>query len=291
MDVKVVSKRMVKPCTPTPQNLRNYKISFMDELNPTMNVLGIYYYQSPAATKAQLQRMEESLSEILPSFYPFAGRYMKRERLVDCSDQGALVVEAIVDLELEEVIKPDSKLEVEDLNDLLPCEIGAADEETDPILRVQFNRFKCGGLAIGITISHRVVDACSLGVFLAAWTNIATRGRKGEPIYPNFDGPLFFPGRDFPEPEFGMTRARENGLFSIICKRFLIDTDAISRLKAKQAGRSDGPRSVLGWRPSGGAGRQHQGEDSAGTVETFVRESGGPGNHRALCPGDKGDDT
>ncbi|KAG6390746.1 hypothetical protein SASPL_148491 [Salvia splendens] len=227
MQVKIVSKRLVKPRTPTPQSLRTYHISFMDELNPTMNVVGIFYYNSPAA--ANLDYLHQSLSEILPSFYPFAGRYMKQDRAVDCSDQGALLIEAEVDLQMLETMKLDV---VEELNDILPYEIGAADDETDPVLLVQFNKFKCGGLAISICISHRVVDACSLGTFVSAWMN-AARGENREEICPVYDGPVFFPGKNFPAPEFGTIRGRENGLYNIICKRFLFDKNTISGLKER----------------------------------------------------------
>ncbi|XP_042034498.1 pelargonidin 3-O-(6-caffeoylglucoside) 5-O-(6-O-malonylglucoside) 4'''-malonyltransferase-like [Salvia splendens] len=230
MRVKVVSKRLVKPRTPTPQTLKTYHISFMDELNPTMNVVGIFYYHSPsAAAAANLEGLQQSLSDILPAFYPFAGRYMKQDRVVDCSDQGALLIEADVDHQMLETMKLDV---VEELNDILPCEIGAADDETDPILLVQLNKFKCGGLAISVCISHRVVDACTLGTFVSAWTN-AARGGNREEICPVFDGPAFFPGKNFPAPEFGTTRGRENGLYSIICKRFLFNKNTISGLKER----------------------------------------------------------
>ncbi|KAI3470284.1 hypothetical protein Pfo_026947 [Paulownia fortunei] len=232
MKVDAVSKKLVKPCTPTPDNQKNYKISFMDELNPTMNVVGIFYYQPGATMNEKLNQLEESLAEILPQFYPFAGRYMKNDHLVDCSDQGAQLIEANVDVELLQLINPESKVKPEQLNDLLPCEIGAADEETDPILSIQINKFRCGGIAIGICISHRIVDACSLGTFISAWSN-ASRGDNREGICPSFDGPVFFPGKNFPTPEFGTTRDRDNGLYDIVAKRFTFDKNAIASMRER----------------------------------------------------------
>ncbi|KAL7154875.1 hypothetical protein ABFS83_03G033300 [Erythranthe nasuta] len=219
MKVDVVSRRLVKPCTPTPTNLMNYNISFMDELNPTMNVVEI---------------VSQSLSKILPQFYPFAGRYMKHDHLVLCTDQGAQLVEANVDLELRQVTEPNSGIKPEQLNDLLPCEIGEADEETDPILSVQINKFTCGGIAIGICISHRIVDACSLGTFVSAWSNasLVKVDDTQEIISPSFDGPVFFPGKNFPNPEFGTTRSSDNSLYNIVCRRLMFDKNAISCLKA-----------------------------------------------------------
>ncbi|KAH6795265.1 hypothetical protein C2S52_005742 [Perilla frutescens var. hirtella] len=237
MKVKVVSRKLVKPRTPTPQNLKNYNISFMDELNPTMNVNAILYYQPDHDTNTTnetlTKRLEESLAEILPHFYPFAGRYIKKDHLVDCSDQGAEIVAANVELELRQIIHNPSPKE---LNDLLPRESGAADEEEDPILSIQINKFNCGGIAIGICISHRIIDASSLGTFISAWTK-ASRGGDGDgdAVVPSFDGPVFLPGKNFPTPEFGLTRTRENALYNIGCKIFKFDKDAISRLKERAA--------------------------------------------------------
>ncbi|KAL2494522.1 pelargonidin 3-O-(6-caffeoylglucoside) 5-O-(6-O-malonylglucoside) 4'''-malonyltransferase-like [Forsythia ovata] len=56
-----------------------------------------------------------------------------------------------------------------ELNDILPVEASVADEASDPIMFVQINKFKCGGIAIATTVSHRIVDASSLGTFLSIW--------------------------------------------------------------------------------------------------------------------------
>lgn len=230
MKVKVESRKLVKPRTPTPENLRNYKISFMDELNPTMNVIAIlYYYATNTNTNTNMMnRLEESLAEVLSLFYPFAGRYMKKDHLVDCGDQGAeLVVAKVEQIDLLGVIGGASPRE---LNDLLPHESGVADEETDPILSIQVNEFECGGMAIAVCISHRVIDASSIGTFISAWTS-ACRGVDA--ARPSFDGPEFFPAKNFPPPEFGTTRTRENALYNIGCKVFNFDKTAISRLKER----------------------------------------------------------
>ncbi|KAH6788477.1 hypothetical protein C2S51_003483 [Perilla frutescens var. frutescens] len=209
----------------------------MDELNPTMNVNAILYYQPDYNTNTMketlMKRLEESLAEILPHFYPFAGRYIKKDHLVDCSDQGAEIVAANVELELRQIIDNPSPKE---LNDLLPHESGAADEEEDPILSIQINKFKCGGIAIGICISHRIIDASSLGTFISAWTK-ASRGGDGDgdAVIPSFEGPVFFPGKNLPTPEFGMTRTRESALYNIRCKIFKFDKAAISCLKERAA--------------------------------------------------------
>ncbi|KAI3470289.1 hypothetical protein Pfo_026952 [Paulownia fortunei] len=189
MKVNVVSRKLIKPCTPTPQNLNKYKISFTDELSPQMNVGVILFYPS----KPKAFHLEESLAKILPQFYPLAGRYIKKDHLVDCSDHGAEFVEAeAVDIQLIDLI---AKTTTEELNDLLPRQSYEVDEVTDPLLSIQVTKFKCGGLVISVSVSHRIFDASSIGTFIAAWTNANNPGGKIT-ISPSFDSPSLFPGKN-----------------------------------------------------------------------------------------------
>ncbi|KAL2529905.1 Uncharacterized protein Fot_22506 [Forsythia ovata] len=94
MKVQVMSRKLIKPWMPIHINLRNFKISNLDELNATMNVVAIIYYPSGFTNKIRLNHLKESLAEILPHFYPLAGRYIKENHFIDSSDQGAEYVEA-----------------------------------------------------------------------------------------------------------------------------------------------------------------------------------------------------
>ncbi|KAK4380873.1 Stemmadenine O-acetyltransferase [Sesamum angolense] len=136
--------------------------------------------------------IRKSLSQVLPLFYPLAGRYNKEKHSVDCNDEGAEFSVAEVDCSLHQLIGAEVKSE--QINHLLPAEIGATDEPTDPMLAVQINRFQCGGLAIGICASHRIFDSCSVGIFLKAWANASTDG--GLVICPDFDSPSYFPSEN-----------------------------------------------------------------------------------------------
>lgn len=138
MLVNVLSRKLVKPSKATPPHLRTYKISVMDEVNPSMFVVRILYYRSGAA-QGNFASLEESLARTMSLFYPLAGRYDKEKRVVNCNDEGALYSVAEVEGRLSRLI--DGTVEVEKLNLLLPLEIGAADEPTDPMLAVQINRF------------------------------------------------------------------------------------------------------------------------------------------------------
>ncbi|KAL2529893.1 HXXXD-type acyl-transferase family protein [Forsythia ovata] len=232
MKVQVMSRKLIKPCKPTPSNLRNFKISYLDEIPQPMNFSVLLYYLSSSVANEKLNKLEESLAEILPRFYPLAGRYIKENHLVNCSDQGAEYVEAQVDCTLLEHINGFKVNHDDDLNDLLPCEIYAADEITDPLLAIQVSKFKCGGLEICVSISHRIFDGTSMGTFIDAWTSVC-RGDNTETICPVFNSPLLFPSRNIvsrdSETTMKTTKTEDS---NIVSRMFLFDKKAISSLRA-----------------------------------------------------------
>ncbi|KAL3538709.1 hypothetical protein ACH5RR_002075 [Cinchona calisaya] len=94
--------------------------------------------------------------------------------------------------------------------------------------------FECGGMAIGVCISHRIADASTLSTFLLAWSNIACSTlnkdcRENNTIRPIFNSPQFFPGRNFPKLELGIPRTMENSDVrdgpKIVTRRALLDID------------------------------------------------------------------
>ncbi|KAL3641588.1 hypothetical protein CASFOL_012403 [Castilleja foliolosa] len=224
MKVNIISKKLIKPRTLTPQNLNKYKLSLIDELIPPefMNVT-LFYPPNPNPTINQLQ---ESLSDILPQFYPLAGRYMKKDHLVDCNDEGAEFVEAEAnDIELIDFIAQSKN--VDHLDNPLSRHPYDMDKPNDPLLSIQITKFKCGGLSISISLSHRISDVSSLGTLITAWSNAHHNNNNQEPIMiiPTFDSPSLFPGTnlecDFEPPH------------KVALKRLLFNKEVISSLRDK----------------------------------------------------------
>ncbi|KAL3501539.1 hypothetical protein ACH5RR_035988 [Cinchona calisaya] len=202
---------------------------------PTMNGHLIIYY-SNARNSNKNQSLENSLANILPQFYPLAGRYIKESRTIDCNDEGAEYLEAQVDCRLDDEQILGQEMKPEQLNCLLPCEFGAADEFNDPILSVQVNMFECGGMAIGFSISHRISDVTTATTFLNSWANACFgKGRENE-IIPCFNSPLYFPGRNIPKLELGIPRTINDQVFGgpkIVTKRFVFTREAILNIRSK----------------------------------------------------------
>lgn len=237
MKVQILSREFIKPSTPTPPSLKNYKISLVDELSPTMNIPLILYYP---ATKniSTCNHLKASLAATLSRFYVLAGRYVKDSYTVDCSDQGAEYVRAQVqDIRLSDLIDQGPTLKVELLNDLIPIPVGAADEITDPLLAIQVNVFDCGGLAIAVCGTHRVVDVSSLTTFINEWAKVtASWDTPGiiELVSPSFESVIYFPGKNISGMFLELPRHKENTdhqAHKIITRTFRFDVKAISSIK------------------------------------------------------------
>ncbi|KAL7145699.1 hypothetical protein ABFS83_07G104800 [Erythranthe nasuta] len=236
MKINIVSSKLIKPCTPTPQNLNKYKISFLDERLPPVNTRTIFFYDPILSNNRKQQimlQLAESLSEILPKFYPLAGRYIKNDGFVDCSDQGVEFVEAEAiddDVDFNDLV---SKMEMEELNLLLSRTPHQIDESPkDPLLSIQVTEFKCGGLAIGVSVSHRIFDGYSFGMFVDAWSTANNNHPNpcGEiKICPCFDLATMFPGYG-PRPGPSVTRSYRP---SPIVKKFSFNKDAIASARSK----------------------------------------------------------
>ncbi|GFP86544.1 pelargonidin 3-o-(6-caffeoylglucoside) 5-o-(6-o-malonylglucoside) 4'''-malonyltransferase [Phtheirospermum japonicum] len=224
MKVNVISTKLIKPCTPTPQNLNKYQISLTDELAAPLNINVILFYPSSNhAPKPISAHLQESLAKILPQYYPLAGRYIKKDRLVDCNDEGAEFVEAeATDIEL----MIDLKTKNVPLDDLLSRQFYEIDQATDPLLSIQITTFKCGGLTIGISVSHRILDGSSFGTFVAAWSNSA---RGITIISPTFDSLTLFPRQNI-AIDFEPPRTRDT---TIVAKRLLFNKEDITNLRSK----------------------------------------------------------
>ncbi|KAK3034802.1 hypothetical protein RJ639_033707 [Escallonia herrerae] len=235
MKVQILSKKFVKPSTPTPPSLRNYKISFADELTPTMNVPLILYYPASNGNTATTSlvsdsnQLKRSLERILTRFYPLAGRYIKQSRLIDCNDQGVVYLVAKVNVQLHDLLG--QEVEAGELNQLISCEIGAADEASDPLLVIQVNTFECGGLAVGVCCSHRIGDASTIASFIYGWATVS-QTNSSDGICPSFDAATFFPGRGLDNLPFNIPRSMKDADFKSATKMFAFNKKAISTLRA-----------------------------------------------------------
>ena len=225
MKVEIVSRKLIKPTSPTPPHLRSYKISSLDQLAPPAYVPLIQYYHATGDEndEKRTERLEKSLSEILTIFYPLAGRYIKDDQLVDCNDEGVEYLEARVSGQLAQLLQGEVKVEV--LNDLAPNVMASS---TTPLAIFQINMFECGGLAIAWLMSHAVADGTSACMFLNGWATACRTSGINEVISPRFDMASFLP----PRPNIPSVVVPKKPGALITTKVFVFDGSSISSLKA-----------------------------------------------------------
>ncbi|EEF52846.1 salutaridinol 7-O-acetyltransferase, putative [Ricinus communis] len=172
MEVEIKSKGCVRPSSPTPHHLKTYRISLLDQFLSYSDVPVILYYpnQNPdlandIVTSQRSLLLKQSLSETLSLFYPLAGKF---------KDVFLLNARANIDL-CDYLNKPDLAV----MNKLLPREVSWY----RPIpgsytASIQENTFACGGIAIGVLISHKIMDGAALASFLKDWAATASKSRK-----------------------------------------------------------------------------------------------------------------
>ncbi|KAF7138675.1 hypothetical protein RHSIM_Rhsim07G0095000 [Rhododendron simsii] len=239
MEIQILSRKSIKPSTPTPNHLKTHKLSFFDQLAPPAHIPLLFFYPSDgiSTTNEKLQKLQQSLSDVLTVFHPQSGRFIKQDLIVDCSDQGVEFFEAKVNLTLNEFLSlcPE-KLEL--LNRFVPWDIGFAFLPTAPMVAIQVSVFKCGGLVICVHASHVIADGFTGSMFIQAWAT-ASRLGIGEVVRPCFDLFSLFPPRDIageivniPPPNFGGPGIR----VKVVTRVFLFDAAKIEELKAEVGG-------------------------------------------------------
>ncbi|WRX15446.1 hypothetical protein QQP08_007933 [Theobroma cacao] len=225
LEVEVMSKEIIKPSSPTPDQLRHYQLSFLDQISPPVyNPLVLFYPMTECNIQVNKTKitdhLKQSMSNALSYFYPLAGR-IKDNRLVDCNDEGIPFLEAQVKCKLSDILENPAPSE---LNKLLPFVLDDAEELP---LGIQFNIFDSGGICIGVCISHKLADALSFFTFVNTWAAIA----RGESyiVSPEFASAKLFPPKSTLgfEPRTGISTER------IVTKRFVFTASKIQEIKAK----------------------------------------------------------
>ncbi|KAK6920571.1 hypothetical protein RJ641_014249 [Dillenia turbinata] len=192
-NVEILSRETIKPSSPTPHDLRHHKLSFLDQLAPRHYIpIVLFYHKESGLSPSEISvLLKKSLADVLTLYYPLAGT-TDGDGAVSCNDEGVEFYEARVQCELREVIdKPNAEM----LGRFLPFDrSGNCIEEGGRkiLLAAQFNMFDCGGVAIGVCLSHIIGDGTSVIAFVNAWAT-TSRGGSQDIARPTFDSAFYFP--------------------------------------------------------------------------------------------------
>ncbi|GMJ13259.1 hypothetical protein like AT1G24430 [Hibiscus trionum] len=234
LEVEVIFKEIIKPPSPTPHELRHYQLSSIDQqVAPVYNHLLLFY---PTKTNVQtdninipdLHHFKLSVSQVLTHFYPLAGR-IRNNSFVDCNDEGIPFKEARVKCRLSDFLHDPVP---EELNKLFPFPL---DDAKELPMGIQFNSFHCGGIGIGLCISHKIGDALSYFTFLNTWAAVA-RGDTKNMVLPEFISAKLFPPWNVSVPEPSLAPTREK---NITTKRVVFTSSKIEEIRAKYGAKNE----------------------------------------------------
>ncbi|KAL5546714.1 hypothetical protein UlMin_006401 [Ulmus minor] len=232
MKVEIITRKTIKPSSPTSKNNRTLKLSIIDKSFSTYSPM-IFFYTSNTNTpfsfelQERSKSLQKSLSKTLVHFFPLAGR-LQNNVSIDCNDEGAYFVEAHIKCNLLDFLnQPNSKL----LNHLLPINDPQISKlpTNNVVLLLQLNLFSCGGIAIASSSSHKILDASSFFSFFNIWSTIS-RENGDKVVPPQFIGASLLPPKDNNFP-IKRTVAPKGPNFS--SKRFFFYASKLASLKAK----------------------------------------------------------
>ncbi|KAK3001574.1 hypothetical protein RJ639_022580 [Escallonia herrerae] len=234
MEIKILSRETVKPSTPTPHYLRNFKLSVFDQLAPPFYVPITFFYPNNADllnnTAQTLAHLKKSLSQTLTRYYPLAGR-IKDSVSVDCNDKGVSYTEALVNCKLSSFLRqPDLNF----LNNFISCQSNCLQDHAEYLVALQVTVFECGGIVIGSGILHKLCDGMTMSAFFNCWGETA-RGLDKVVKLDLTTGSILFPARDSLPPKISsfITDLIFQETTQCLMRRFVFGPQAIAALKAK----------------------------------------------------------
>ncbi|XP_076905832.1 akuammiline synthase 1-like [Bidens hawaiensis] len=232
----IISREIIKPSSPTPSHLKTYNLSPIDQSQLPVYIPIVLYYPNneicSLTPHEKAHKMKRSLSQSLTRYYSFAGRiHTPTTPCVECNDEGVVFVET----------KNNSQMNmlqhISEDNDLVSqLFVDGMFWENSPyrecLVGVQVNHFACGGIAVAVSLSHRVGDGCTLGSFLSHWASVARHGsidhKEVLPLNPHFIH--YQATTNFLLPELAALHER---CVNAITRKFVFPNSKLSDLKNK----------------------------------------------------------
>ncbi|XP_076958417.1 akuammiline synthase 1-like [Bidens hawaiensis] len=232
----IISREIIKPSSRTPSHLKTYNLSMIDQLQLPIYIPIVLFYPNNEicglTPHEKAHKMKRSLSQSLTRYYPFAGRiHTPTTPYVDCNDEGVVFVETKYSSQMS------MSQDTSEDNDIVgQLYVDGMFWEHSPyreyVVGVQVNHFACGGMAVAVSLSHRVGDGCTLGSFLSHWASVARHGSVDHKevllLDPHF---IHYPATtNFFPPEVAVLHKRR---VNAITRKFVFPNSKLSDLKNK----------------------------------------------------------
>ncbi|CAL5370299.1 unnamed protein product [Camellia sinensis] len=258
LNVKQGQPTLVPPAEETKKGL--YFLSNLDQ-NIAVIVRTIYCFKSEEKGNEKPGKViREALEKVLVHYYPLAGRLTispEGKLVVDCTEEGAVFVEAEADCKIEEIgdiTKPDpvtlGKLvyEIPGAKNILEMPPLAAQNntmhtETRHIIghghTSIVTMFKCGGFVLGLCMNHCMFDGIGAMEFVNSWGETA----RGLPLsVPPFLDRSILKARNPPKIEYqhhefaeieDLSSTGELYKDEMLYRSFCFDSEKLEKLKKK----------------------------------------------------------
>ncbi|KAK4374207.1 hypothetical protein RND71_004884 [Anisodus tanguticus] len=238
-----MSKKLIKPFSPTPNHLRNYKLSFFDQIAEKTHIPFVLFYPNNPINNSSIidymvQQLEESLSRILTHVYPAAGRFNENKCSIICQDQGVQLIKAKVNCRMDDFLQK-ARTNFDLALNFWPHGIKDVDATslfTMPLMVVQITIFQCGGIALSMSIAHPAMDGWTIFTFIYEWSKVCKLGIRAEKInsFMSFDLANMFGPRDITAIfEASAIYAGKRTDTKLVAKKFVMDEASISKLRDK----------------------------------------------------------
>ncbi|KAK4479457.1 hypothetical protein RD792_014971 [Penstemon davidsonii] len=173
--VTIKATHIVRPAEPTPEKIMY--LNACDQIKDITHTPTIYFYNHSSKLESQniISTLQDSLSKALVLFYPLAGRLSWAEEggsrvELHCNGKGVPIFEAESDSTVEDFgnFTPTPSIQA-----LIPSVDYTTPIDEIPMVIVQLTRFRCGGVGIGLGISHVMADGPSALHFVDEWAKFA----------------------------------------------------------------------------------------------------------------------
>ncbi|XP_028789835.1 protein ECERIFERUM 2 [Neltuma alba] len=161
----------VVPATPRSDQNGAYELQNMDLLLKLHYIRSAYFFSNDAVQGLSNYDLKKAMFSLLDAYSHVSGRIRRSDTgrpFIKCNDAGVRVAESYCDKTLAEWIA-DVRYSIDGLvqDHVLGPDLGFS-----PLVFVQFTRFQCGGLTVGLSWPHVLGDAFSALNFINLWSRI-----------------------------------------------------------------------------------------------------------------------
>ncbi|KAM3225297.1 hypothetical protein ACQJBY_058193 [Aegilops geniculata] len=202
VEMKTAGGKMLKPVYSAPHPLAGEMVPLTLFDRAAMDIFVSLILVYPAPTPSN-EALVEGLRRAVAPYPHLAGRLAadrSGRRSIHLNNDGVLVLDAQVPVDLASVVADGCFTDTtEGLYPALPPpeeNVGAA------LLQIKLNRYKCGGLVIGIIHHHHAADGRSFSNFLTTWASAVRQASEFTAPSPFLDRAATTVPRSVPTPAF-----------------------------------------------------------------------------------------